>query len=183
MFGDEYGLILRFSLAPPLAGKNEQFAEGARNDTWIGSRGPSSPSRQVMNAHFPVGIASAFHFVEQFGIDHRSPRFKRVLMQDVLSNKLCMNTVWPPLDHTLSSFKQGLAGQMLFPLPQALERHSDGLSLHECATFARVAALDEKDIGRRWRFSHAHFAVYAPHQARVNRRSACYVESAGKRIP
>jgi hypothetical protein len=110
---------------------------------------------------------------------------KREAVFDVLSvwHRGNMNAVWPPLDHTSSSFKQGLAGQMLFPLPQALERHSDGLSLHECATFARVAALDEKDIGRRWGFSHAHFAVYAPHQARVNRRSACHVESAGKRIP
>ncbi len=69
-------------LAPPLAGRDEKFTKGAHNHARVGSRCPPSPARQVMNADFPIGAAGAFQLVEQFGIDHRSPRFERVLMQE-----------------------------------------------------------------------------------------------------
>ena len=80
MFGNEYVLSMRSFLAPPLANRDEKFANGARDSVdWL----PFSPARQVMNADFPVAVASPFQLVEQLGIDHRSPRFEWVLMQKI----------------------------------------------------------------------------------------------------
>src|SRR6266852_6104266 len=69
MFGDEQVPRLRLFLAPPLAGGDEKFAKGARDDARIGSRGAPSLAWQVVNADFPVGIASTFQPVEQLGVD------------------------------------------------------------------------------------------------------------------
>ena len=51
-------------LAPPLAGIDEKFAKGACNYARAGPCGASSPARQVVNAHFPVGVASMFQLVK-----------------------------------------------------------------------------------------------------------------------
>src|SRR6266516_5268909 len=83
MFGNEYVLSIRSFLASPLADRDEKFAKGARDDARIGSRCSPTPARQVMNADFPVAVASPFQLVEQLGIDHRSPCFEWVLMQKI----------------------------------------------------------------------------------------------------
>src|SRR5260370_34894761 len=83
LLADEEALCMRFLFAPPLAGKDEQLTQGAADETRVGSGGAASPARQVMNADFPIGAGGTFHLVKQFGIDHRSPRFERVLVQKV----------------------------------------------------------------------------------------------------
>src|SRR5690242_13001015 len=83
MLGDKCALCMHSLLAPPLAGKVEKLAEGARDDAQVSSRCASSLSRQVMNTDFPIGIASPFQLVEQLGIDHRTPRFEGMLMQKI----------------------------------------------------------------------------------------------------
>src|SRR5215467_4572959 len=53
-------------LAPPLTSRDEQFTKGAHNHARVGSRGASSPARQVVNADLPIGAAGAFQPVEYY---------------------------------------------------------------------------------------------------------------------
>src|SRR6266496_4193950 len=51
-------------------------------------------------------------------------------------------------------------------------RHLNKASLHGYLTFASVAILNEKDIGRRWEISHPYCAVYTLYSASAKQRKA-----------
>jgi hypothetical protein len=61
----------------------EEFTKGACNDAQVGSRCTPSLAREMANPNFPVGATSTFQLIEQLGIDHRSPRFEWVLVEEV----------------------------------------------------------------------------------------------------
>ena len=69
------------TLTMPPARTYEELAHGAQNHARPGSCGPPTLAGMMMDADFSIAVSGLGQTVQQFGVDHRSPRLQWMLVE------------------------------------------------------------------------------------------------------
>src|SRR3954469_12696933 len=71
------------TLTMPLKCIHEELTHGTQNHARPGSRGPTTLAGMMVDADFSIAKSSLCQAVQQFGVDHRSPRLQWILVQEL----------------------------------------------------------------------------------------------------